>query len=184
MKVIMFGAPGAGKGTISKELEKVLDIPHVSTGDMLRQAVKDETELGLMVKDLMGTGDLIPDEIMDGVVEEQLSKMPSYFLDGYPRTLPQAKCYLGFDKPDAVVVLRVKDDVILERLLRRAKIEGREDDTEEVIRKRLGIYREETSPILTYFESEQINVREVDGDNTIDGTTDKVLSALREKMEI
>jgi len=184
MKIIMFGAPGSGKGTISKQLEAALGIPHVSTGDMLRSAVEGKTDLGLEVEDLMGTGTLIPDKIIDGVVRLALTGKESFILDGYPRTVAQAKYSMGFLVPDIALHLQVSTEVLVERMLRRATIEGREDDTQEVIDKRLDVYNQKTLPILQYFalfHKDKFGIFPVRGEQGIKATAESALQILNDQ---
>ena len=154
-RIIFLGAPGAGKGTQAQTLAEHWKIPHISTGDILRSAIKEQTALGVKAKSFVDSGQLVPSELVQDMVEERLQKADTssgWILDGFPRTVDQAtfldnllkKMNLG----GAVVInLDVPDDVGVGRLLER----GRKDDTEEVIRRRLEIYRSETTPLIDYY---------------------------------
>jgi len=156
MYIILFGPPGIGKGTQSEKISKEYNIPKISTGDMLRQAIESGTRLGLSAKKLMDSGDLVPDEIVLGIVEDRIDEddcKNGFILDGFPRTIPQAEGLCKFMKkrnlPDfKCIELQVPDEVIVDRLLMR----GRNDDTEETIRKRLEIYKRQTAPVKNYYK--------------------------------
>ena len=178
-KIIMFGPPGSGKGTISKELHKRLGVPHISTGDMLREEVAAETPLGLEIKEIMGTGTLVPDVIVDALVEKTLKGKESYLLDGYPRTRAQAERLLEVSMPDIVIKLHVDEETILARVRKRADIEGRADDSEEIIKKRLKHYRDQEIAVLgLYCHTGEFNVYEVKGAESIEETTKKAIKCL------
>ena len=163
-RLIVFGRQGAGKGTQCVRLADHYGIPHISTGDMLREAVAEGTELGLKAKGLMDAGDLVPDDVMEGIVVERLAKPdaePGWLLDGYPRTLGQVEAMqrnLGEAFVDLAVNLDVPVDVVTERMVAR----GRADDTEEAIRRRLELYEQQTAPLLGWF-GERDRLVEVDG---------------------
>ncbi len=154
-RLIFLGPPGAGKGTQAKTLAHHCDIPHISTGDILRQALKDQTPLGVKAQNYMDRGELVPDQLVEEMVEERLCKPDTksgWILDGFPRTVKQA-AFLGEllqkleQQGEKVVNLDVPDDIVVDRLLQR----GRADDTEEVIRRRLEVYRSETAPLIDYY---------------------------------
>ncbi len=168
-RIIFLGAPGAGKGTQAKILAEHWGVPHISTGDILREAIKQETQLGLKAKSYVDSGQLVPSELVQDLVEERLKKddaTSGWILDGFPRTVSQAtfldnllqQMNLNGAK---VINLDVPDDVVVGRLLGR----GRKDDTEEVIRRRLEVYRDETSPLIDYYrERKQLVV--IDGNKS------------------
>ena len=182
IRVVFLGAPGAGKGTQAERISKKYNVPHISTGDILRSAVKEGTELGKLAKSYMDKGDLVPDEVIIGIIKERLSQEDvrerGFILDGFPRTLKQAEALdlmleeLGMPL-DKVIYLNVDDEEIVKRLLAR----GREDDTEEVIRKRLKVYREQTAPLIDYY-SEKCILVEIYGVGEIDEITRKIEEAL------
>jgi len=179
--VVLLGPPGAGKGTQAQLLSARLGVPAISTGDMLREAVAAGSELGRRVEGIMAAGKLVDDELMAEVVRDRLAKPDAaagYLLDGYPRTLPQAKTLEGIlqesgQQLDAVVMV----DVPVDELVRRSLLRGRADDTEEVIRERQRVYREKTEPLIGYYR--QLGVlREIDGYLPVDEVTSHMFAAL------
>ena len=177
------GPPGAGKGTQAKVLAARLGVPAVSTGDIFRGHVAEGTPLGLEAQRYMDAGDYVPDEVTNAMVQERLSEddaRTGFLLDGYPRTLAQVEeldRMLGDDSIDAVVVLTADEEELVQRLLRRAHIEGRTDDTEQVIRRRQELFREQTAPLLAVYDDRGLLV-EVDGMGEVDEVTSRVFSAL------
>jgi adenylate kinase len=178
IRLVFLGPPGAGKGTQAQRIAQEYGIPHISTGDILRNAVKEGTELGKLAKSYMDKGELVPDEVIIGIIRERLSqpdvKEKGFILDGFPRTLPQAEALDELLKElsmplDRVVYLNVDDEEIVKRLLAR----GRTDDTEEVIRNRLKVYREQTAPLIDYY-SEKCILVEIYGVGDIDEITRKI----------
>jgi adenylate kinase len=158
-RLIFLGPPGAGKGTQSQKLAEHLQIPHISTGDILRQAMKDQTPLGVKAQSYVNSGELVPDQLVQELVQERLGQEDTksgWILDGFPRKVTQAAfleellqaIHQGNEK---VVNLDVPDDIVVERLLAR----GRKDDSEEVIRRRLEVYRSETAPLIDYYGDRQ-----------------------------
>ncbi len=165
--LLFLGAPGSGKGTQAQVLAEKLGIPHISTGDMLRQAIADQTELGNQAKGYMDRGELVPDELILDLIKERLSYADAsqgWILDGFPRNVPQAEFLdqllveIGH-QTQWVINLKVPDEVIIQRLLLR----GRADDTEATIRNRLVVYQEKTAPLIAYYQ-EQGKLQMVDGD--------------------
>ncbi len=154
-RLIFLGPPGAGKGTQAKALAHHWNIPHISTGDILRQAMKEQTPLGIDAQSYVNKGELVPDQLVQDLVQDRLGKSDTksgWILDGFPRTVNQAvfleKLLQKLDqRGEQVVNLEVPDDVVVARLLER----GRKDDTEEVIRTRLNVYRTETAPLIDYY---------------------------------
>jgi adenylate kinase len=181
-RLVLVGPPGAGKGTQATALSEKLGIPHISTGDLFRAHIGDETELGKRVKQYLDDGDLVPDEITNKMVEERLAEPDTkdgFLLDGFPRNVGQAdvlsKVLAEADKKlDAVVQLQADEDVVVGRLLAR----GRTDDNEDVIRNRQRVYRAETAPLLDYYRDILVTV---DGVGDVDEITNRVLSALRDR---
>ncbi|WP_199186781.1 adenylate kinase [Blastopirellula marina] len=173
MRLIFIGPPGVGKGTQSQNLVEYLNIPHVATGDMLRDAKKQGTELGKLASLHMDHGQLVPDPLVVQIVGERLDRSDCQrgcLLDGFPRTIGQAKAldeYLHQQNKDLDVVLTldVNQEELFRRLLDRSQKEGRVDDTPDTIRKRMKIYQERTSPLLDYYEQKGI-LRHVDGMGT------------------
>ena len=187
MKLLIMGPPGAGKGTQAKVLAARLDVPAISTGDIFRQNVRDETELGLEAKRYMDAGDYVPDEITNGMVRDRIAEpdaVEGFLLDGYPRTLAQVEELDAMlaergHEIDAVVELTVDREEIVARLLKRAEGEGRSDDTEEVVRHRQELYTEQTAPLLDSYGARGLLVR-VDGMGSPDEVSARVLEALGE----
>jgi len=158
-RLIFLGPPGAGKGTQAKILAEFLQIPHISTGDILRQAIQDKTDLGIQAQSYMDKGELVPDKLVEDMVEERLRQSDAesgWILDGFPRKVTQAeflaKLLKGLGQGgEKVVNLDAPDETVINRLLGR----GRKDDTEEVIRRRLEVYRDDTAPLINYYSDRQ-----------------------------
>lgn len=154
-RIIFLGPPGAGKGTQAKILADHWGVPHISTGDILREAIKEQTSLGIKAKSYVDSGQLVPDLLVQDMVEERLQRTDTtsgWILDGFPRTVSQAAFLdnlLQKMNLDGVMVINldVPDDVVVGRLLER----GRKDDSEEIIRHRLEVYRSETTPLIDYY---------------------------------
>ena len=181
MKIVMLGPPGSGKGTYAFRLTKILGVPHISTGDMVREEIKAQTELGKKIKEYSDKGELVPDEIIINLLAERLRKpdaQKGFILDGFPRTLRQAEALEEISKIDLVINLNVPDEIIVQRLSNRLvckrcgaiynrltlkpKVNGvcdvcggelyqREDDKPEVIQERLKVYRRNTAPLIEYY---------------------------------
>jgi adenylate kinase len=185
MNLILLGPPGSGKGTQAKLLERELGLTHISTGDILRRAVAEGTPLGREAQRLMSAGQLVPDRVMIDLVRERLADGAAggFLLDGFPRTVEQAQ---GLDEMvketgrqiDRVVSIRVDREELIRRLLDRAKLEGRSDDTAEVIAKRLEVYDRQTAPVAEWYRRRSLLV-EVDGGRSIEA----VLADIRSRLE-
>ncbi len=179
------GPPGAGKGTQAKFVAQHFGIPAISTGDIFRANVSQGTPLGKEAQRYMDSGEYVPDEITNSMVRNRIDEPdaePGFLLDGYPRTLAQVEeldGMIGFTghRLDAVVVLTVDDDVLVQRLLQRAALEGRADDTEDVIRRRQELYSEQTAPLIEVYRDRDILI-EVDGLGEVDDVTQRVFAAL------
>ncbi|SER81486.1 adenylate kinase [Pedococcus cremeus] len=186
MRLIILGPPGAGKGTQATRVAARLGIPAISTGDIFRANIKNETELGRQVKDILASGGYVTDEITNAIVRDRLREADAeggFLLDGYPRTLAQVDALdamLAEDGQalDAVIELTVDEDAVVHRLLKRAEIEGRADDTEEVIRERQAIYRRETAPLADVYAGRELLVQ-VDGMGEVDEVTSRIDDALK-----
>jgi adenylate kinase len=157
--VLILGPQGAGKGTQAKRISEEYGIPHIATGDILREAIAAGTELGRKVKPIYDSGALVPDDLMIEIIRERMAKDDTdggFVLDGFPRTLAQAEALepmlreIGKDL-SLVFVLQLPEEVAIDRMLKRAELEGRADDTPEAIRKRLDIYRRETEPLVEWY---------------------------------
>lgn len=188
MKAIMFGAPGAGKGTYASRLHEKLGVETIATGDIFRELIKEDSELGRKVKGYVEKGLLVPDDVVIEVLKDRLSKIPKdkgYILDGFPRTLEQAKALEAITSIDVILLLEVPDWIIVERLSSRRicrncgavynirflkpKVEGvcdkcggplyqRSDDTAEVIQKRLEVYQQQSKPLLEYLKKKGVPI--------------------------
>lgn len=182
MQLIFLGPPGAGKGTQALLLAEFLQVPHISTGDILRAAVAAQTPLGIQAQSYMDRGELVPDQLLLDLVEERLAQPDTekgWILDGFPRTVPQAT-FLGEHLaqksqgvPVRVLNLDVPDEVIVTRLLAR----GRADDAEETIRRRLQVYREQTAPLIDYY-SDRDQLISINGHQSMESVTADLKSAL------
>jgi adenylate kinase len=180
-RLIFLGPPGAGKGTQAKELADQLQIPHISTGDILRQALKDQTQLGIKAQSYMDKGELVPDHLVQDMVEERLKQTdtePGWILDGFPRTVQQASFLQALlqkldQQGERVVNLDVPDDIVVARLLER----GRKDDNEDVIRRRLEVYRSETAPLIDYY-SYRKQLLIVNGNQSLEDVTVELTKAI------
>jgi len=185
MRLVLLGPPGSGKGTQAARLKEKLNIPHISTGDLLRAEVAAATPLGLQAKEVMARGDLVSDEILLGMLESRLGQADvanGFILDGYPRNLAQAAALDGLltkiGQPlDAVVQLDVGTDLLVERIAGRAKAEGREDDNPESVRKRLQVYNDSTAPVIGYF-ADRGKLARVDGVGSLDEVLARISAAL------
>ncbi|GAB3023933.1 MULTISPECIES: adenylate kinase [Oleiagrimonas] len=185
MRLVLLGAPGSGKGTQASRLKKELDVPHISTGDLLRAAVAAGTPLGRKAKAVMDAGQLVSDDIMLGMLEERLSQTDArngFILDGYPRNLAQVEALDGLlqrlNQPlDAVVKLEVPSEEIVGRCEIRFKAEGRADDNPEVVRKRLAVYAEQTAPVADWYQRHGM-LKVVDGVGELDAVFQRILAVL------
>ncbi len=185
MRLILMGPPGAGKGTQAKIISERLGVPTISTGDIFRVNVTQETPLGIEAKRYMDAGDYVPDAVTNAMVRDRVNEEDAragFLLDGYPRTVSQVEeldAMLAEQSAglDAVVVLTVDHDEIVARLLQRAQTDGRTDDTEEVIRHRQDVYVEQTAPLISVYADRDL-LSEVDGMGPVDEVTARVFAAL------
>ena len=186
MRLIILGPPGAGKGTQAARVAESLGIPAISTGDIFRDNIKNETPLGLQVKEILASGAYVPDEVTNAIVRDRLGQpdaVAGFLLDGYPRTQAQVSelddmLTAQGTSLDAVVELTVDTDELVERLLKRAVSGGRTDDTEEVIRHRQNVYVQETAPLAALYRERGL-LRQVDGMGEMDAVTARVQTVLR-----
>jgi adenylate kinase len=185
MRLLLMGPPGAGKGTQAKVVAEHFAIPAISTGDIFRANVAGRTELGVKAQEYMDAGEYVPDEVTNAMVRDRIGQPDAasgFLLDGYPRTLAQVDelddMLAGHDvRLDAVVSLAADQDELVARLLQRAQVEGRTDDTEEVIRRRQEVYQEQTAPLLEVYAERGLLV-EVDGMGEIDAVTRRIFAEL------
>lgn len=185
IRLLLIGPPGAGKGTQAAILAEKLGVPAISTGDIFRANVANETPLGLQVKAIMAKGEYVPDALTNEIVADRLNEADAregFLLDGYPRTIDQVneldRMLAGVDAGlDVVVLLEADTDEVVSRLLKRAAEQGRVDDTEEVIRHRMSVYAEQTSPLIDVYDARGLVVR-VDGLGAVDEVTGRIMSAL------
>ena len=187
--MLVLGPQGSGKGTQAQRIRAMYGIPHIASGDMIREMKDLPTELGRELKAVYDRGDLVSDELMIRLIRDRLSRgdtVGGFILDGFPRTMPQAEALddllreLGHEL-DVVFDLQVPDrEVLLQRMLGRAAEEGRSDDTPEAIERRLGLYERETAPLIEYYRSRRANVVGLHADRTVDEVFREVEDALAE----
>ena len=212
MKAIIFGAPGAGKGTYSSRLQVQLGVDVIAMGDIFRESVKQNSELGRKVKSYVEKGALVPDDVVIEVLKERLSRVPiskGFILDGFPRTIAQAETLEGITKIDVILQLDVPDEIIIERLSSRRicrkcgevynirflkpKVEGvcdkcggelyqRADDNPEVIKNRLRVYKEQTEPLIAYYKKKKIPFV-VSGTKSLDAPPDPMVAKMIEDLK-
>ncbi len=191
MRLVLLGAPGSGKGTQAARLKEHLQVPHISTGDLLRAEVAAGSKLGLEAKEVMASGNLVSDEILLGMLEDRFSRPDTrdgFILDGYPRNLAQAdaldKLLTRIRQPmDYAVQLEVPTDLLVERIAGRAKAEGRADDSPESVRTRLKVYDDQTAPVIEFYRQHgQLTV--VDGVGGLDDVFNRIIEALVPAKEV
>jgi adenylate kinase len=185
MRMLLIGPPGAGKGTQAVHVAEAYGIPAISTGDIFRANVTQGTPLGLQAKEFMDRGAYVPDDLTNALVLDRLAQSDvadGFLLDGFPRTLAQVytldECLAKTDGGlDAVVQLVIETEAIVERLLKRAHDQGRSDDTEDVIRKRLDVYQEQTHPLVAVYAQRGVLVS-VDAVGSVDEVSERIFQAL------
>ena len=190
MRMILMGPPGAGKGTQAQVVAERYSIPAISTGDIFRKNVSEGTELGIQAQRFMDAGEYVPDELTNLMVRNRIDEPDAergFLLDGYPRTLAQVEELDGMIKHtghvlDAVVVLTVDKEELVQRLLQRAETEGRADDTEDVVRRRQEVYHDQTAPLIDVYRDRGLMI-EVDGMGEVDEVSKRVFDALVDVME-
>lgn len=184
-RLLLIGPPGAGKGTQAQRLSEALGVPAISTGDIFRMHLRNETELGLKAKAFMDAGDNVPDSLTNDLVSDRLTQPDAaagFLLDGYPRTIDQVRALDEFlaehgASMDAVVELVAEPDVVVERLKKRALDQGRADDDEAVVRHRLDVYAQQTAPLIGVYADRGL-LAKVDGIGEIAEVTERIESAL------
>lgn len=185
MRIVLLGPPGSGKGTQAALLQTRLQVPHISTGELLRAAVAAGTALGQQAKAKMDAGELVPDDLVLGLLEERLSQPDTkagYLLDGYPRNLAQCEALDALlqrldQSLDHALALQVDEDQIVARLAMRARQEGRSDDSESVVRHRLQVYRQQTAPVIDHYRGTGI-LTEIAGVGDIEAINQRLMAAL------
>ena len=190
MRLIFMGPPGAGKGTQAQVVAERYSIPAISTGDIFRKNVSEGTELGVQAQRFMDAGEYVPDELTNLMVRNRIDEPDAdrgFLLDGYPRTLAQVEELDGMIKHtghvlDAVVVLTVDKEELVQRLLQRAATEGRADDTEEVVRRRYEVYDDQTAPLIDVYRDRGLMI-EVDGMGEVDEVSQRIFGALDDVTE-
>jgi adenylate kinase len=191
MRLVLLGAPGSGKGTQATRLKEHLQVPHISTGDLLRAEVAAGSALGIEAKAVMARGDLVSDEILLGMLEARLSRADvanGFILDGYPRNLAQAdalgKLLARIGQPmDHAVQLEVDTDKLVDRLAGRAQAEGRADDNPESVRNRLNIYNDQTAPVIDFYRQHGV-LKVVDGEGSMDEVFTRIVEAVAAGTEV
>jgi adenylate kinase len=185
--VVFFGPPGSGKGTQASRLASALGVPQISTGDLLRSNVASGTELGKIAKPIMESGALVPDDLVIRMLKERVKEADAAggaLFDGYPRTVPQAEALehlLGEEGRSlaAVLFIDVPDEPIVERLVRRAALEGRSDDTPETVASRLRVYREKTEPLAELYRNKGL-LHRIDGNRPVEAVAADVLATVNQ----
>lgn len=186
MNILLLGPQGSGKGTQAKRIAAEYEIPHIATGDILRAAIEQGTELGRRVKPIVDAGELVPDELVVALIRERLGEddaREGFILDGFPRTMPQALALDAMLREigrglTVIFALQLSEEVCIERLLKRAVEEGRSDDTPEAIAKRLRRYYEETEPLIEHYRATTGRVVFIHADRTVDQVFAEIQTAL------
>jgi adenylate kinase len=184
---LVFGPPGSGKGTQASRVAVRLGLPHIAAGDMLRDEVARDTALGREAKPIMDAGGLVPDDLVVRMIDARLNQPDAehgVLLDGFPRTVPQASMLDAMlekrnEHVDEVISLEVHDDELKTRILRRATIEGRSDDTAEGLAQRLVVYRQDTAPVLDHYRAAGTRIDAINGVGDIDAITERIMKALK-----
>jgi len=187
--IVLFGPPGSGKGTQSIKLAEKYKLAHISTGDIFRKNIAEQTPLGIKVKEVISRGELVSDELLVAILEDAIDahkNVDGFIFDGFPRTIQQAddlKKILAArnSKVSAVIALQVNHDEIIKRLLNRAKLEGRKDDTHEVIENRLKVYENQTKPLCDFYHDENLLSR-VEGIGSIDDIFDSLCTVINQNV--
>ena len=191
VRLLLIGAPGAGKGTQATRIADHFQVAHISSGDLLRQHVADETPIGRKAQEYMARGDLVPDDVVMSMLRKPVTEAAAaggYVLDGFPRTVEQAEAAYAVARDLGVAVqvavhLAVEPESLIERLVERGKASGRTDDTPEVIRHRIEVYEERTQPLLAYY-AERERLVQVNGDRPIDEVTWSVVVQLQKVQRL
>ncbi len=185
LNIIIFGAPGSGKGTQSEKLIEKYGLKHISTGELFRTEIKERTELGVLADSFISKGQLVPDDIVIEMLHDQLKKccaLPGFIFDGFPRTLVQGGALDGIlerhdEKVSIVLSLEVDDEELIQRLLKRGEVSGRSDDNREVIESRLNVYYEQTAPLKKFY-SKQGKLVQINGHGSIEEIFESMSAAI------
>jgi adenylate kinase len=188
MRLVLLGPPGAGKGTQAALLAEHFGIPHVATGDIFRTNIREGSDLGREAKQYIDAGDLVPDKVVIGMVMDRITAddcAGGFILDGFPRTVAQAEALdQRLDRPsvpqeplDGALNFEITEEELFRRLMGRAEQQHRSDDTEDIVRHRLGVYQSKTKPLVDYYEQQELLIR-VDGMGAIDGVNRRILDSL------
>ena len=182
MKLLIMGPPGAGKGTQAKILSQEYNLVHLSTGDILRKEIDKKSSTGLEAQKYMNAGNLVPDDVLLAMMKSTLTELKDQgvILDGFPRTIPQAEGLSNIfkslnQKIDGIINIEVDKNILIARLIERAKNSGRADDTEEVIVNRQNVYLDLTAPLIEFYKNDIININ---GDGSIDKVTERILKRI------
>jgi adenylate kinase len=178
--IVLLGAPGSGKGTLAKQLKDKWGYSLITTGDILRTEKNSDSEIGKQIKNLIGKGNLVPDELINQIIEKEIPKTKEPFiLDGFPRTVPQGEFLDKITDVNLVIYLEVTDETIQERILERGKTSGREDDQSvDIIQRRIKQFKEETFPLIDFYKAKKV-LTYVDGDQSIEEVFEMVENILR-----
>lgn len=185
LNVVLFGPPGSGKGTQSEKIIKKYGLKHISTGDLLREEVTAQTELGILAKEIMDTGELVSDKIVIGMIRNKLEEnqdCPGFIFDGFPRTVEQArelrKALTDYDERVSIMIsLDVPREELVKRLLKRGKETGRTDDNQETINNRIDVYNRQTIPVTYYYDKMHKHAA-VDGIGSVDNIFDRIVEMI------
>lgn len=192
INLILFGPPGSGKGTQAKHIVEKFNLMHISTGDLFRYEMGNDTPLGLKAKEYISKGELVPDEITIGMLKNKVNAnedAEGFIFDGFPRTIKQAEALDEFlkekgEQVNLLLALQVDDDEIVSRILNRGKTSGRADDNDEsIIRNRIEVYNEETSPVYSYYDN-QGKAQSISGIGEIDEIFDRLSQAIEKEMHV
>lgn len=191
INLILFGPPGSGKGTQAKKIAEKFDLLHISTGDLFRKEIGEQTKLGKLAKSYIDKGQLVPDEVTIGMLQSALDQKGSTFgviYDGFPRTVDQARALDQMldesdDEIDLLVSLKVSDEELIQRLLNRGKLDGRSDDQDaEIIKSRISVYNNETQPVYAYYDGQDKAIT-INGEGDIDAIFDEISRTIKQVTE-
>lgn len=180
-KILILGPQGSGKGTQANILAEKLGVPALSMGGLLRDEASSGSEMGTEIGAFQARGELVPDDVALKVLQKRLKQgdaVGGYILDGYPRNMAQYETYHGFDTPTDIVLITVPNEVSIDRTMKRGALEGRNDDTRELIERRLAIYEQDTKPVIDRYRSAGVRVHDIEGLGTIDEIAQRIEEAL------